>query len=269
VSRPSASVVDALLETAWLGRAWRYLEQCASTNDEAAAWLAAEGERAAPHGAVVVAETQTGGRGRAGHSWYSPPDNLYLSVALRPPPTLEPRALPPLTLAAAVALAGTVAGMGAEPELKWPNDVLVEGRKLGGVLTESSCQGARVASVIIGIGVNLNQRTFPDELAGRATSLSLVTGQLIDRAAFAASLCRRLERWYDTFIARGPAPVIAAWRRHGHMLGQPVTVQVDGAPLAGTADDLEPDGALRLRTADGRTVRVVAGEVTLAEGVGR
>lgn len=264
MSKPSANAIDALLETSWLGRVWRYLEVCASTNDEAAAW-ARDAEQPAPHGGVVVAETQTGGRGRLGRRWHSPPgENLYLSVVLRPPPSLEPRALPPLTLVTAVALAETIAAFDVEPDLRWPNDVCVEGRKLAGVLTEMSCQGERVSFVVVGIGVNLNARGLPPELAERATTLTNEAGVAIDRAAFAAELCRRMERWYDTFIARGSRPVVAAWKLHSHMLGQPVTIGNNGDPdgqLTGIAEDLDGDGALRVRTPDGHVRRVLTGEV--------
>jgi BirA family biotin operon repressor/biotin-[acetyl-CoA-carboxylase] ligase len=193
------------METAWLGRAWRALDECGSTNDEAAAWARA----GAPAGAVVTAETQTRGRGQQGRAWHSPPGaSLYLSVVLRPP--LAPVKLPPLTLAVGVALAETAALFGVTPSLKWPNDLLLDGKKAAGILSESACQGGRLEHVIVGIGVNLNVAEFPPELAEIATSLGRVRGAAVDRAEFVARLCERLELWHDRFVAGDD--VIGAWK---------------------------------------------------------
>jgi BirA family biotin operon repressor/biotin-[acetyl-CoA-carboxylase] ligase len=198
--------VEPLLETTWLGRAWRAVDVCGSTNDEAAAWARAGG----PTGAVVVADVQSRGRGRLGRAWHAAPgEALLFSTVLRPP--LAPPAMPPLTLAAGVALAEAVARLDIAPALKWPNDLLVDGRKAAGILTEMTCSGARVEHVVVGIGVNLNVAAFPDELAAIATSLHHARSGEIDRAGFAALLCERLEAWHDRFVADGPGEVARAW----------------------------------------------------------
>jgi len=213
VSELEAEAVAPLLHTAWLGRAWRFLPECDSTNDQAAAWARA----GAPHGAVVVADAQHQGRGRQGRAWHSPAgQSLYLSVVLRPP--LPVREQPPLTLAVGIAVAETVALAGVTPTLKWPNDVLCGGRKLAGILTEMASQGGRSDHVIVGIGVNLNIETFPPELAGLATSLRLLTGAPVDRASFAATLCERLEAWYQRFLSDGADAIKAAWTVFGGRL---------------------------------------------------
>jgi BirA family transcriptional regulator, biotin operon repressor / biotin---[acetyl-CoA-carboxylase] ligase len=256
---PSPLAEAPALETAWLGRAWRHVRECASTNDEAAAWARA----GAPHGAVVVADAQTRGRGRLGRRWHSPPgESLYFSVVLRPP--IEPARVPPITLAAGVAVAEAVAAAAElAPSLKWPNDVLAGGgRKLAGILTEMASQRDRVEHVVVGIGVNVNVAAFPDELAATATSLRLArAGREVDAAAFAATLCARLERWIDEFVARGAAPVVEAWRAYASFLGREIRVSTSGAPLTGRAEDIAPDGALLLRAADGRLLRIHAGEI--------
>jgi BirA family biotin operon repressor/biotin-[acetyl-CoA-carboxylase] ligase len=211
-----AEVIGALLRTRWLGRAWRHLARCRSTNDEAAAWARA----GAPAGAVVVADVQEAGRGRLGRAWHAAPgESLCLSVVLRPP--LAPSQLPPLTLVAGVALAEAVAALGVVPALKWPNDLFVGGKKAAGILAESACQGQRVEHVVVGIGVNVNVSTFPVELEPIATSLARARGAPLAPAEVAAALCERLEAWHDRFLAEGPAPVLEAWKRFARP-GEPI-----------------------------------------------
>ncbi len=261
----TADVVAPRLTTAWLGRAWRHHAIVGSTNDEAAAW--ARATPGAPAGAVVVADAQDHGRGRLGRRWHSPPgESLYLSVVLRPP--LPPHRVPPLTLAAGVAVAEALLAFDVTPALKWPNDVQLDGRKVAGILTEMSADLDRVHHLVVGIGVNLNTSAFPDELAGIATSVALARGggepARVARAEFAALLCGRLENWFNQFVAEGAAPVVAAWKQHARFFGRRVHVTAGRDQLDGVAEDLEDDGALRLRLDDGRAVRVVAGEVTIA-----
>jgi BirA family transcriptional regulator, biotin operon repressor / biotin---[acetyl-CoA-carboxylase] ligase len=258
----TADVVAPRLTTAWLGRAWRHFADIGSTNDEAAAW--ARGEAPAPSGAVVVADAQSKGRGRLGRRWHSPPrESLYFSVVLRPP--LPPHRVPPLTLAAGVAVAETLVAFEVTPALKWPNDVLLDGKKVAGILTEMSADLDHVHHVVVGIGVNLNTRDFPDDIAAIATSLALARsdGGAVSRADFVALLCARLENWVNHFVADGAAPVVAAWKQHARFFGKRVQVTAGRDRIEGVAEDLEDDGALRLRLDDGRAYRVVAGEVAL------
>ena len=264
----TADVVGPKLTTAWLGRAWRHHASVGSTNDEAAAW--ARATPGAPAGAVVVADAQDKGRGRLGRRWHSPPgESLYLSVVLRPP--LPPHRVPPMTLAAGVAVAETLLAFDVTPALKWPNDVQLDGKKVAGILTEMSGDIDRVHHLVVGIGVNLNTRAFPDELAAIATSVALARGggegggegARVSRAEFAALLCARLENWFNQFVTDGAAPVVAAWKQHARFFGRRVQVTAGRDRLEGIAEDLEDDGALRLRLDDGRATRVVAGEVTV------
>lgn len=257
----TAEVMAPRLATAWLGRAWRHAAATGSTNDDAAAWARA----GAPAGAVVVADEQTRGRGRLGRRWHSPPgESLYFSVVLRPP--LPPHRVPPLTLAAGVAVAeALVEVLGPSlpaPALKWPNDVLLDGRKVAGILTEMSADLDHVHHLVVGIGVNLNVRAFPDELAAIATSVAVARGEPVARADFAARLCARLEYWVDRFVAEGAPAIVAAWKQHARFFGRRVRVTAGRDVVEGVAEDLEDDGALRLRLDDGRVQRVVAGEVT-------
>ncbi|MDB4968693.1 MAG: BirA bifunctional protein [Myxococcales bacterium] len=259
----TADVMQERLDTGWIGRAWKHLPSTGSTNDEAAAWARA----GAPAGAVVVADEQTKGRGRLGRKWHSPPgESLYLSVVLRPP--LPPHRVPPVTLAAGVAVAETLLAFEVTPSLKWPNDVQLDGKKVAGILTEMSADIDRVHQLIVGIGVNLNARVFPEEIAAIATSVARVRGSTVGRAEFAGVLCARLERWVTQFVAEGAAPVVAAWKQHARFFGARVKVTSGRDRFEGVAEDLEDDGALRVRLDDGRAVRVVAGEVALGDGAG-
>jgi BirA family transcriptional regulator, biotin operon repressor / biotin---[acetyl-CoA-carboxylase] ligase len=237
------------------------LEVCGSTSDEAAA-LARAG---APHGTVVTADRQESGRGRQGRVWHSPAGaNLYLSIVLRPP--LPPRRVPPITLAAGVAVCDAVNATGVAASLKWPNDVLIGDRKVAGILTEMSTRGAgeaaEVEHVILGIGVNVNlaPSDIPDELAAIATSLAIARGAPLDRAAFTADLLARLDGWLERFFAGGVSAIAPAWLERAALAGRRVRT---AAGVEGTPVGLDPDGALRVVDADGAEHRVVAGDVAL------
>jgi BirA family biotin operon repressor/biotin-[acetyl-CoA-carboxylase] ligase len=220
-----------------------------STNDDALA-LARAG---APHGTVVLAEAQTHGRGRQGRAWMSPPgENLYLSVLLRP--AIAPHRAPPLTLAAAVAVCAAAAQLGCRAAIKWPNDVLVDGKKLAGVLTESTSRGGRLEAVVVGIGVNVNWTAIPPELSPSATSLALALGHPVDRERVAQVLLVELERW----LAAEPTEVARTWRQLSDTLGR----RVKSAEGEGWARDLDDDGALRVELDDGRMVYVRSGEIS-------
>jgi BirA family biotin operon repressor/biotin-[acetyl-CoA-carboxylase] ligase len=215
--------------------------------------LAADG---APDGTAVVADSQAAGRGRRGRPWVDEPGaSLLASVILRP--RLEPARLPGLSLAAGVAVAEALTRTaGVRPRLKWPNDVLVAGRKLAGILLESRVIGDRMTTVL-GVGVNLSQRIFPAELGQRATSVWLVSGRLIDRDSLLSALLDALGDWRRRLERQGFTPVRTRWRALADTLGR--TVTVDG--VSGVAVDVDADGALVVADADGRRRRVVAGDV--------
>jgi BirA family biotin operon repressor/biotin-[acetyl-CoA-carboxylase] ligase len=246
----------------------RWLESTDSTQ-RVARELARAG---APEGVLVVAERQTAGRGRLGREWHSPAGvNLYASLVLRP--AVAPAAMPQLALVVGVAVAAAVEeASGRRPGLKWPNDVLLDGRKVAGVLTEMDSELDRVHFAIAGIGVNLNApaSAFPRALRDKATSIFAATGRRVDRAAFAARLLAALEarygRWLEVGFATG---VRAEWESYSSLTGRRVRVAAADGAVAGEVLGLDTDGALRLRAADGRTQRVVAGEVTVQGGYGR
>jgi BirA family biotin operon repressor/biotin-[acetyl-CoA-carboxylase] ligase len=253
--------LTARLTTTRFGRRCEVLASCPSTNDRAAAL----GREGAPEGLVVLADAQTGGRGRLGRTWHSPPgENLYLSLLLRPACT--PAALPPLTLAAGVAVTQALAALGLQPLLKWPNDVLLPvgggQRKVAGILTEMATERERIRHVVVGLGLNVNTASFPPELEARATSLRLATGQPQDRGALVAAVLNAFEPAYDQLMSEGAAACLAAFRARA-ALPRPCRVERDGTVLEGTALDVDGDGALLVRDGRGEIHRVLSGEIVV------
>jgi len=248
-----------LLTTRWLGRVYFRHAMLPSTNDEATR-LAEDG---APHGTVVLAEEQSAGRGRLGRGWHSPAGEcLHFSAVLRP--ALEPSAAPPLTLAAAVGVAEGVRGfVGRPPTLKWPNDLLYDGKKFCGILTEMSAEPGRIRHVIVGVGINVNLERLPPQLHESATSLRLARGEAMRRSLVLASVLGGLERWIERLQTEGIAPVAEAWQGYADWLGRPVSVARPDGELRGEALGLDERGLLRVRRADGTVEAVSAGDVTL------
>jgi BirA family biotin operon repressor/biotin-[acetyl-CoA-carboxylase] ligase len=221
--------------------------------------LAADG---AADRTVVVAEAQSAGRGRRGRTWHDEPGaSLLTSIILRP--RLTPARLPMLSLVAGIALAEALERVtGLAPRLKWPNDILVDGRKLAGILLESRLGAAPPGTdatplVVLGIGVNLAQRAFPAELTDRATSVLLASGRRVEPDVLLGPLLEGLDVWRARLETEGGAPVRARWRGLADTLGR--RVSIDG--VVGVAADVDEDGALIV--VDGSTAhRVLAGEVT-------
>lgn len=238
----------------WLGRQTISMAECGSTNDEAAR-LARAG---AKHGTVVIAERQTAGRGRDGHVWTSPPGGLYLSAVLRP--SLPLVDVPPMTLAIGIGVCDAARQAGAAAVLKWPNDVLVGGKKLAGVLVEAQSQGGKLDSVIVGIGINLM-----NDVPEHAISVAEARGAAVDRAAFIGSLLAAVERWVDRYVASGLEAIIPAWQDR-MAIGLAARATIDGAPLVGSVHGLDLDGALLLRDDTGRIHRVRSGDVEVLRG---
>lgn len=255
-----AIAVKRHLRTWWLGSDLRCFEVVDSTNR-----VARDAARSgAAEGTVVIADAQTRGRGRLGREWVSPPQrNLYVSVVLRP--DLDADRLSLLSIMAGVAACDAVREWDPRALLKWPNDVLVEDRKIAGILTEAEQSERGKWSVILGIGVNLNscEGDFPPELRGKAASLRMSTGEIIDRARFAACLLQRLELEYDRLRREGGAATRAAWWERSMVAGRSLTVAGLAGTLTGKALGLDEDGALRLQLDGGAERRVLAGDVTV------
>lgn len=246
-------------------RPFRYSARTGSTNDDAAEWLAQD----APDGALVLTDEQLAGRGRYRRLWQAAPgSSLLMSVILRVPPVarfpLPAEALPRVTLLGAVALAETLAGLGLTPGIKWPNDVLLGGRKVAGILAEAAWQGAQLQGVVLGIGLNVRQDALPPERAAafHATTLEAELGSPPDRGALLADLLARLDDWR----MRLESPeLLDAWRGHSVTLGRRVDVTSGEERLSGVAAEIDAAGALLLRLDSGEVRRLLAGDVTLHE----
>jgi BirA family biotin operon repressor/biotin-[acetyl-CoA-carboxylase] ligase len=229
-----------------------------STN-EAALKLAAAG---APHGSVVLAEEQTAGRGRFGRSWYSEKSSgIYVSVILRPP--LAPATAPILTLMAGVAAQQAVStATGLSVDIRWPNDLLVDGKKVCGILMEMTADLDRLHAVVLGIGINVNHSAMPAELKEIATSLRIETGRSHSRAHIVAALLKELERKYHLLLDEGGAAIARRWTAASSFAeGKRVRVLSNSGGYLATTLGLEPTGALRVRRDDRREELLVSGEI--------
>ncbi len=245
------------LETAFIGQEVIYHPRLPSTMD--AARQAAR--RGAAAGTVIIAGEQTGGRGRRIRSWLSPPGNIALSVILYP----EVSYLPYLVMLASLAVVYAIEAVAdLKPQIKWPNDVLVDGRKVCGILVESEVARIRVNYAVVGIGINvaLKASEFP-EISAVATSLNDASGRSISCVELVRCLLVELERLYRALS--DAESIYEAWRDRLITLGKRVYVESGGDVIEGIAEAVDGSGAMRLRRADGSSIRIVAGDVTLRD----
>lgn len=265
VSVPDVLHADDLLarlcKTKIIGRDIRVFEQTTSTNDVIEK-LARDGVK---EGVVVFAESQTRGRGRLGRKWISPAyKGLWFSVLLRP--DLRPLEATQLTVVSATALRRAIRSeTGLNPEIKWPNDILVGGKKVAGVLTELNAELDRIKHVILGIGVdvNLGAGEFPPDLRRQATSLKIEAGRNISRAELATAILQELDQDYLRVCAGQFAKIADEWEAHCKTIGRDVTIQIGDRRLQGRAESLGENGELLLRTEHGHLERINGGDVTL------
>ncbi len=234
-----------------------YFDSLPSTND-----LAKElGSRNAPEGTLVVAEGQSRGRGRLGRDWNSPAGlGLYVSLLLRP--ELPPSELPQITLTAAVAVVRALQRAAAVAVgIKWPNDLVLDGKKLGGILTEMESESDQIRHLVVGLGLNVNNRDFPADLANLATSLALSRGRAFSRLQILQAWLEEFERLYRLFLDREFPAILEEWKEHTVTLGRAVTVRQGPVEVCGQAVEVAGDGALLVRTRTGEIVRVTSGEI--------
>lgn len=261
----SITAIRRFLDTEVIGRHIYLLGTVDSTN-AVARRLA---EHGAEEGTVVLAEAQTAGRGRAGVRWFSPEGvNLYASVVLRP--LLAVRDLGRFAPIASLALSEAIEAEDLTVEIKWPNDVVADGRKLGGALLDVATVDDRVSYVILGLGVNLNvsRANLGDALgidAALATSVSELAGRAIDRNRFAARLLNRLEKWHQIVDREGREATLAAWQRRDALRGRPLAVGSGPDAWCGFGCGMDASGCLLVEDAAGRQHGVVSGAVRLLE----
>jgi BirA family biotin operon repressor/biotin-[acetyl-CoA-carboxylase] ligase len=250
------------LEGTPFGRRIHHFFKTDSTNTVALR-LAAEGE---PHGALVLAEEQTAGRGRLGRAWFSEKTSgIYFSVILRPP--LAPQQAPLVTLAAGLAARDAVVEVtGLAVDLRWPNDLLLGGKKFCGILTEMQAEAQRIHYVVVGIGVNVNHVKLPTELESIATSLRLGGRQAYSRLEILVRLLVAFDRYYNRLVNEGAAPLLSRFLEvSSYASGKRVVVTGIKEKMSGVTAGLDEMGCLLVRRdADGQTVPVLAGDVTEA-----
>lgn len=256
---------DLGLSTRYVGGTLHYLKVVESTNTE----LARLAEEGAPSGAAVLAEEQTGGRGRLGRAWHSPAGGgLWMSVLLRA--DLPPERLAPLSVAVSVSVTEALRGhTGLDVRVKWPNDILVGGKKLGGVLVESTAEvGSGTTAAVVGIGLNVNvtEGGLPPELRGIATSLREALGRDVSRVDVLKAVALAVEDAFDRFLEGGVDAFRERWRALSTLLGGCVTVGEAPDARRGTVVDMALSGALILETAPGHTEEVWHGDVAPTVG---
>jgi BirA family biotin operon repressor/biotin-[acetyl-CoA-carboxylase] ligase len=249
------------LQTKKLGKKIIYLHEIGSTND-----LAKElANYGAPEGTIVIAETQTTGRGRLNRKWFSPRGGLYFSIILKP--KLKAKETIKLVFVAGLAVAEVLhENYGLNVETKWPNDVLVNGRKVCGILSEMNTKGERVNYVVIGVGINANvnvKKGFPEELKTVATSIENELGRKVRLEELLKLLLEKLDILYEQFLEEGFLQVLKRWKEYASFLGKEVEVMDEVKRLHGLALDVDDEGALVIKLEDGTVKRVFVGDVSL------
>ena len=253
-------LLSRLGSTRVIGRDIRVFQETTSTNDVVEK-LAHDGVK---EGVVVFAESQTRGRGRMGRKWISPPGKgLWFSVLLRP--NFHPQEATRLTIASATALRRAIVALtGLQPEIKWPNDLLIWGKKVAGILTELSAELDRVRHVILGIGVDVNPvpSDFPEAVRSIATSLKIASGRHVSRAELAVAILREFDHDYARVCSGQFASLADEWEEHCTTLGRQVSIRLGQREVRGCAESLSPEGELLVRTEHGHLERVVGGDVS-------
>lgn len=252
------------LKTTVIGKEIHLFPETTSTNS-----LAMEmASKGAPEGAVVIAETQTLGKGRLGRKWISPKGNLYLSVILRP--VMPMHKAPLITLAGAVAVASAIrTACGLATGIKWPNDILISGKKVCGLLTEMSAEQDRIRHIVLGIGVNVNMplNELPPDIRALTTTLAEEAGGAIDRTRLLRELLAGLDHEYQV-VVKDPPAVLRDWESLNVTVGNRVAISGAGELFEGLAEGIDSEGRLIVRRDDGTVRTVAAGDVTILKGSG-
>lgn len=257
----SGNEIQLGLETESLGR-YVHFEESVTSTQKIAHRLAYEGT---PEGTIVVAEEQISGRGRLDRVWFSPKyTGVWMSIILRP--NIPPAQAPQLTLLAAVAVVqGIQEVTGLEPDIKWPNDILLKGKKVVGILTELQAEADRINSVIIGIGINVNhsEDQFPDEIKSIATSLSIELGEKVNRAALIQRILAKMEHLYTSYLKNGFGVIKLLWESYAISIGQQIIARTLNGSIEGRAKGITAEGVLVLEELDGTIHHIHSADIEL------
>lgn len=248
------------IQTKWAGRYFVYFEETGSTNEDARR-LATEG---ALHGTLVTADSQNGGKGRRGRSWHTPKGSaIAMSLILKP--KLEAEYASMLTLVQAMAVTKAIEKVcGLKAQIKWPNDILVNEKKVCGILTEMNLEGTEVSSIIIGTGINVNQDVFPKEIIEIATSLKIETKETQSREDLIKEICQAFEKYFELFMeSKDLSAFMDEYNTHLISLGRIVKVLDPQGEFIGEALGINEKGELRVQKENGEIIHVYAGEVSV------
>lgn len=249
------------LKTTIFGKTIHYLESTDSTQ-KVAHQLVQEG---CPNGTLVIAEEQTNGRGRLARNWHSPKyTGIWMSLILRP--NLPPTKAPQFTLIAAVAVASAIEDVcQVSPDIKWPNDLLLNGKKITGILTELQADSDKINAIIMGIGMNVNQKEqdFPMELHNIATSLAIETGKEISRSTLVTRILENLEKYYLLYLEKGFAPLKLLWESYAVSLGKDITARTISGNISGKALGITEEGVLKIQDQNGKIHEIYSADIEI------
>ncbi|MYL48490.1 biotin--[acetyl-CoA-carboxylase] ligase [Halobacillus litoralis] len=252
------------LDTKWIGHELNHYDQVESTQ-EIVHQLAKQGK---PHGTVVIADEQVKGKGRMSRNWDSPKGKgIWMSILLRP--NLPPVQAPQITLLAATVLARMIAERSAlAPQIKWPNDLLINHKKISGILTEMQAEQDTIQYIVLGMGMNVNQedREIPEDIKYKASSLKIESNQHWNIQQTVQHILRLFEDTYERFEAQGFASIKKDWEHFGYKIGEEVTISTMKKTWQATLVGIEPDGALRARRKDGEEEKLYSAEIHWGEG---
>lgn len=256
----SKEELESTIHTKWAGTQVAFLEETDSTNNE----IRRLAEQGAPHGTLAVAERQLGGKGRRGRVWTSPAGvGIWMSMLLRP--QIDPMAASMLTLVMALSTRrGIEKATGLKSEIKWPNDLVLNKKKICGILTEMSTELMEIQYVIPGTGINVNQMEFPDDIKATATSLRIESGKIQKRSEIIAAIMEAFEGYYDTFIeTQDMSGLIEEYNANLVNLGNEVCVLDPAGEYRGVSEGINKEGALLVRLSDGTLKEIISGEVSV------
>ena len=242
-----------------IGRKILFLDDIGSTNTYAMGLA----EKGYPDGSVIISNCQTGGKGRLGRSWFSPPDkNLYMSIILKP--SIPPMDAPIITLMSAVACISAIKNFLPSASIKWPNDLMISEKKFGGILTEIKADMDSIFYAVVGIGINVNieAEEMPDEIREYATSIKIETGKKQARNKIAIDILKEMDKWYSIFSNNGKRLISEEWLRLSSTIGRAVKAVIGENIFQGTAQGIDENGMLILRLSDNSIKKISAGDVT-------
>jgi BirA family biotin operon repressor/biotin-[acetyl-CoA-carboxylase] ligase len=248
------SEIKAGLRTEIIGKEIKYFKETESTNI-----IAREIAATVDEGTVVIAESQTAGRGRLGRKWISPEGGIWLSIILKP--KIQPIHAPRITLLAGVSVARTIRCFGPPAKIKWPNDILINGKKVCGILTEIMAEADLIDYLIVGVGIdaNVDTESFPEDIRDSSTSLKKEIGDRINRVDFVRKLLEEFDGLYLEFQKEGFKSILEDWRNKSATIGEWVKITTQTRTIYGEAIGVDNEGALILETSDGNLEKIVAG----------